>query len=79
MVRGYHDALVARGVKDYPFDECWRDYRLATTFLFIFMVANQDQMQLGEYNERAQDLFRTMFERFSTAILDADVGEFLPE
>jgi len=79
LVRAYHDALLANGVKDYPFDECWRDYRLATTILFVFMVANQDQVNLNDYNERGQNLFQAMFERFSAAILDANVGEFLPE
>jgi aminoglycoside phosphotransferase (APT) family kinase protein len=29
LVNAYHDALVAGGVKDYPRDRCWEDYRLA--------------------------------------------------
>lgn len=30
LLRLYHDALVANGVQDYPFDQCTADYRLAT-------------------------------------------------
>ena len=26
----YHHALVEGGVGDYPFEQCWEDYRLAT-------------------------------------------------
>lgn len=79
LVHAYHDALLAAGVTDYSFEECWYEYRLATTVLFVFMIANQDQMNLGDYSERGQNLFQAMFERFSSAILDAGVGEFLPE
>jgi aminoglycoside phosphotransferase (APT) family kinase protein len=30
LLRLYHDALVANGVQDYPFEQCMADYRLAT-------------------------------------------------
>ncbi len=30
LLRLYHDALVANGVQDYPFEQCRTDYRLAT-------------------------------------------------
>ena len=33
LVRAYHDQLLARGVNDYPFAECWRDHQLSKLFL----------------------------------------------
>jgi hypothetical protein len=30
LVQSYHHALVERGVSDYPLEECWEDYQLAT-------------------------------------------------
>ena len=30
LVQRYHHALVEGGVGDYPFEQCWEDYRLAT-------------------------------------------------
>ncbi len=33
LLRLYHDALVANGVQDYPFEQCMAEYRLATVLL----------------------------------------------
>jgi hypothetical protein len=30
LVQAYHDGLVERGVTDYPLEQCWEDYELAT-------------------------------------------------
>ena len=30
LLQIYHNALVERGVEDYPLEECWEDYQLAT-------------------------------------------------
>jgi hypothetical protein len=78
LVRTYHRALVREGVLDYPFDECWEDYRRAALLLFIFVATNQDAVDLTQYNERAQLLFETIVERYTTAILDLNAAEFLP-
>ena len=35
LVRRYHDRLLAEGVEDYPWEECWEDYRRATLTMFL--------------------------------------------
>lgn len=78
LVRTYHEALVREGVAGYSFEQCWEDYRQAALLLFIFVATNQNNIDLGQYNERAQELFQTIVERYTTAILDLNAGEFLP-
>ena len=38
LVRVYHDALLAGGVRDYPFERCWRDYRLQLWYVLFVHV-----------------------------------------
>lgn len=79
LVRVYYDELVERGVEGYDYESCADDYRGAALFLFIFTVTNQENVNLGDYNERAQELMETMLDRYMTAILDLNAAEFLPE
>ncbi len=79
LVRVYHDALVEGGVKDYDYESCAEDYRKAALLLFIFVVTNQEDFNIEDYNERAQQLISSMLERYMTAILDLNAAEFLPE
>ena len=37
--RRYHDGLRAGGVRDYSFDDCFEDYRLATLWCVMYPVA----------------------------------------
>ncbi|MFQ5409626.1 MAG: phosphotransferase [Anaerolineales bacterium] len=40
LVRTYHAQLLARGIREYSFAECWRDYRLAVVGkLFVSVLA----------------------------------------
>jgi hypothetical protein len=78
LVRTYHRALVREGVSNYEFEQCWEDYRRAALLLFIFVASNQDNIDFAQYNGRAQELFETIVERYTTAILDLNAGEFLP-
>ena len=48
-------------------------------FLLLFIVPNREFFDENKYNERAKDLVQAMVERYSTAILDADAGEFLED
>ncbi|MCH8009531.1 MAG: phosphotransferase [Chloroflexi bacterium] len=79
LVRVYYEALLERGVEGYEYETCWEDYRGGALFLFIFLVTSQESLNIEDYNERAQELFQTMFERYSAAILDLNAAEFLPE
>ncbi|HEX7167789.1 MAG TPA: phosphotransferase [Acidimicrobiales bacterium] len=74
LVRHYHDTLVANGVGDYSFDDCWTDYRKATLFVAVYPL-NAGSVDL--VNDRAVELFRTMLTRSVAAILDLDALEFM--
>ncbi len=78
LVRVYHDALLGNGVSGYDFDQCWADYRLAALFMYIFLVTGRDQVDMTQYNDRANSLIDTILERYTTAILDLNAAEFLP-
>ena len=79
LLHVYHEALVERGVKDYDYALCAEDYRKAALPLFIFVVTNQEDFNIEDYNERAQELMETMLDRYMTAILDLNAAEFLLE
>ena len=75
LVRAYHGALVEHGVRDYSFEACWEDYRLATLFVSVYPL-NAGSVDL--VNERAVELFTAMLERSVAAILDLDALELMP-
>jgi aminoglycoside/choline kinase family phosphotransferase len=79
LLHVYHEALVEGGVKDYDFESCAEDYRKSALLLFIFVVTNQEDLNIEDYNDRAQELITTILERYMTAILDLNAAEFLPE
>ena len=70
LVRRYHEGLVAGGVKDYSFDDCWNDYLLSMASQFSITVVAA-LMNVG--NERGEALARAMVERQFTAVADHDV------
>jgi aminoglycoside phosphotransferase (APT) family kinase protein len=78
LLRVYHDALVANGVRDYSFDECFEDYRRSALAFYVFLVTGREQVDMAAYEGRGQALFDTMVDRYATAILDLNAGEFLP-
>ena len=77
VLRAYHDTLVANGVSasDYPFEQCWEDYRKATLFVSVYPL-NAGSVDL--VNDRAVSLMRTTLQRSMAAITDLDALEFLP-
>ncbi|MCI3948639.1 MAG: hypothetical protein K0R11_573 [Acidimicrobiales bacterium] len=75
LVRAYHGALVEHGVRDYSFEACWEDYRLATLFVSVYPL-NAGSVDL--VNDRAVELFTAMLERSVAAILDLDALELMP-
>jgi hypothetical protein len=78
LLAAYHDELVRRGVRDYSFDDALEDYRRASLFLLVFIVTNRENVDIASYGERAQALFDTILDRYTTAILDLKAAEFLP-
>jgi hypothetical protein len=72
LVRDYHAALVATGVADYPFAQCWEDYRRGTWSGLVMAVAAS---MLVERTPRGDQMFLTMANRHSRHALDLDAAE----
>ena len=69
LVRQYHDALLAGGVTEYPFDRCWHDYR---RFAFSgFVMAVLASMLVGQ-TERGDEMFMVMANRSGRMAIDHD-------
>lgn len=79
LLREYLSALLAGGVTGYDWKSCLEDYRASALFLMIFLVTNQENLDIRAYDERAQTLWSEVIARFTTAILDLNAGEFLGE
>jgi aminoglycoside/choline kinase family phosphotransferase len=74
LVRRYHGALVAAGVADYTWGQCWRGYRRGTWSGLIMAVAAS---MLVERTSRGDQMFLTMADRHSRHALDLDAAEAL--
>jgi len=70
LVRAYHEALVAAGVADYPFDACLRDYRRCT-LLGLHRLVTIDWVDLGE--ARGAALLELWVERLMARLRGIDV------
>jgi aminoglycoside/choline kinase family phosphotransferase len=74
LLRRYHDALLARGVAGYSWDDCWRDYR---RYAFGgFLMAIGASMMVAQ-TPRGDEMFLTMIRRHGAQIVDLDAEEFL--
>jgi len=76
LVKLYLDTLVAHGVKDYSYEQCWQDYRLSTLLLLGYSVIALGS--LDHANERGVELFTTISKRTFAAIIDLKSAELLP-
>ena len=77
LVKLYHDTLVASGVKDYTFEQCWHDYRFCALFLLAYSVIALGS--LDHANARGVELFTMISKRTLAAITDLNSAELLPE
>ena len=74
IVRGYHESLMAAGITDYDFDQCWRDYRRSSFAGFsVTVVASM----LVQQTERGDQMFLAMAQRHSQHAIDMGAEEFL--
>lgn len=74
LVRGYYQGLLAQGIEDYTWEDCWQDYRLGTFAGFgVTVIASM----LVQQTERGDQMFQTMARRHSRHALDLNAGEFL--
>jgi len=76
LVRHYHDTLVAAGVGDYSFDDCFEDYRLATLWCAVYPIGMGGG--LAGDSQRHIDLATEVSRRCFTAIADLDAVSTLP-
>jgi len=76
LVREYHDALHAHGVRGFDWEACWDGYR-RQSFLGVLMTVAP--AMLVERTERGDEMFMTSLGRFAQQVLDLDALELLPE
>ncbi|WP_338071588.1 phosphotransferase [Actinomadura bangladeshensis] len=67
LVAHYHEALVSHGVRDYPLELCWDDYRFALLQAPLIIVLG---CAYGTPTERGDAMFLAMAARACTALRD---------
>lgn len=74
IVRAYYDALLAAGVADYAWEQCWRDYRVGTFAGFAVTIIASMMVQ---QTERGDEMFVAMASRHARHALDHNGYELL--
>ncbi|MFI5318191.1 MAG: phosphotransferase [Myxococcota bacterium] len=74
LVRAYYDALCAQGVRGYPWERCWSDYRRGAFAGFAVTVVASVIVQ---ETERGNAMFSAMATRHARHALDLGAAEFL--
>jgi len=77
MLDTYYARLIEKGVKNYPFEECQRDYLGGLLVYAYIPVLAYSRLDIS--SERAKVLAPLMVQRHFSAILDNDALSFLPE
>jgi hypothetical protein len=67
LVRSYHDRLVAKGIQDITWDECWRQYRIHAVSGMVMATLAPVTVQR---TERGDEMFLAMAERHAQQIHD---------
>jgi aminoglycoside phosphotransferase (APT) family kinase protein len=75
LVRHWHDALAAGGVKDYSFQQAFEDYRLAAFLCLYYPVTIHEAEEAG--GRRGTALAHAQIERFFTAALELEVAALI--
>src|SRR5581483_4620642 len=75
LLRAYHEALLARGVKEYGFEECLEDYRLALLQSLIRLVTAGGVLDTSSRRGRALAL--ALIRRVDAALADHRVVDLL--
>ena len=76
LLRRYHDTLLEAGVRDYSFDDCFEDYRLAILWCAVYPIGMGGG--LAGASERHLELATEVSQRCFTAITDLDAASVLP-
>ncbi|MBX3287322.1 MAG: phosphotransferase [Actinobacteria bacterium] len=75
IVRRYHEALVAHGVADLSWDDCWLGYRRGSFHNLVMTVA---PAMLVERTARGDEMFLASLRRGVAQIRDLDALDLLP-
>ena len=75
LVREYHEALHAHGVRGLSWEDCWTGYR-RQAFLGVLMTVAP--AMLVHRTERGDEMFLTSLARYAQQILDLDALELVP-
>ena len=68
LLRSYHAALVERGVRGYPFEQCWDDYRRGAAHALLVTV---NALALLDFDgPRAELLADAMLGRLNAFVAD---------
>ncbi len=76
LVAYYHHGLVERGVRNYPLEAVWADYRLAVLLEWVYAVIIGGSLPIT--TERSRELFAAMVSRSGRAIVELDAMALLP-
>lgn len=74
IVRAYHGAMRDAGITDYPWDNCWQDYRTGTISGFAVTVIASMMVQ---QTARGDDMFVAMASRHARHAIDLGAAELL--
>ena len=74
LLRLYHRALLARGVRGFSWKRCWNQYR-RYAFSGLLMAIGASMMVVQ--TERGDEMFLTMASRHAEQVLDLDAEDFL--
>ncbi|HEX4563360.1 MAG TPA: phosphotransferase [Solirubrobacteraceae bacterium] len=75
LVREYHEALAAEGVRGFDWEECWEGYRRAS---FLGIVMTVAPAMLVERTERGDEMFLVSLARYAQQVVDLDAIALLP-
>ncbi len=75
LLREYHGALLARGIREFSWEQCWDGYRRQT---FAGIVMTMAASIVVQRTERGDDMFMAWFERAAQQVLDLDALSLLP-
>jgi len=85
LVKYYHDCLCDFGVKNYPYEQCWRDYVFQMILPFMRLLTmtpglakdrkkrqNMFAETLTEANQKLTSMYVQLNTRYATALLDLE-------
>jgi hypothetical protein len=75
LLRGYHEELLALGVRGLSLEQLWEEYRRSCFHGLVMTIAASMVVQR---TERGDEMFMTWFERNATQAIDLDAVELLP-